>query len=185
MGSSSGSHKAVGQYSQNGDDAAIKRKRRNPLGANGGRLLCKSCGSYRHLIAKSPDSSENMDKLKANEKRNNPLVLFTKYEPDDNVQQGLNDSNFTVLDSVITVCRENWLNNYLQFLSRCDRRKVQQKGSRTAFKFDGRRMVKSKGEYWLPVVIAGKEVTVRTEVVKSDIPLLVIKRGYEKGRGKN
>ena len=34
-------------------------------------------------------------------------------------------------------------------------------------------MLKSEGEYWLPVVIAGKEVTIRTEVVKSDIPLLL------------
>ena len=35
--------------------------------------------------------------------------------------------------------------------------------------------MKSKGEYWLPVVIAGKQVTVRTDVVQSD---------YENRRGK-
>ena len=34
-------------------------------------------------------------------------------------------------------------------------------------------MLKSKGEYWLPVVIAGKKVTVLTGVVMSDIPLLL------------
>ena len=185
--SRSGGHKAVGQYGHI-DDVANKRKRRNPLGANGRLLLCKSCGSYRHLIAKCPDSWENMDKLKANKIRNeydyieDPMVFFTKHETDDNMQQGVNDSNFAVLDSAcsITVCGENWLNDYLQSLSRCDRRKVQQKGSRTAFKFGGGRMLKSEGEYWLPVVIAGKEVTVRTEVVKSDIPLLLSREAMKK-----
>ena len=124
-----------------------------------------------------------MDKLQANKIRNeyiydyiqDPLVLFTKHETDDNVQHGLTDSNFAVLDSAcsVTVCGENWLNTYLQSFSRCDRRKVQQKCSRTALKFGEGRMLKSEGEYWLPVVIAGKEVTVRTEDVKSDIPLLL------------
>ena len=185
--SRSGDHKAVGQYGHI-DDVANKRKRRNPLGANGRLLICKSCGSYRHLIAKCPDSWENMDKLKANKIRNeydyteDPLVLFTKHETDDNMQQGLNDSNFAVLDSAcsVTVCGENWLNNYMQSLSKCDRRKVQQKSSRTAFKFGGGRMLKSEGEYWLPVVIAGKEVTVRTEVVKFDIPLLLSREAMKK-----
>ena len=104
-----------------------------------------------------------MDKLKANKIRNeydfieDPLVLYTKHETDDNVQQGLNDSKFALLDTAcsVTVCGEDWLNNYMQSLSRCDRRKVQQKGSRTAFKFGGGRMLKSEQEYWLPVVIAG------------------------------
>ena len=70
--------------------------------------------------------------------------------------------------------------SYMQSLSKCDRRKVQQKGSRTAFKFGGGRMLKSEGEYWLPVVIAGKEVTVRTEVVQSDIPLLLSREAMKK-----
>ena len=173
--SRSGGHKAVEHYGHNVDDVAIKRKRRNPLGANGRLFLCKSCGSYRHLIADCPDSWENMNNLKGNEIRNNQLVLFTKHETDDNVQQGFTNSNFAVLDSACstTVCGENWLNNYLQTLNRSDRRKVQQKGSRTTIKFGGGRMLKSEWEYWLQVVIAGKEVKVRTEVVKSDIPLLL------------
>ena len=41
----------------------FKRKRINTLGSNGRPLLCRSCGSYRHLVANS-DSLENMNKLK-------------------------------------------------------------------------------------------------------------------------
>ena len=41
------------------------------------------------------------------------------------------------------------------------------------FKFGGGERLKSKGEYRLPAVIAGREVTIRTDVVHSDIPLLL------------
>ena len=37
-------------------------KKRNPVGMNGKLLKCKSCGSYRHLVAECPDSWENMEK---------------------------------------------------------------------------------------------------------------------------
>ena len=36
-------------------------KKRNPVGMNGKLLKCKSCGSYRHLVAECPDSWENME----------------------------------------------------------------------------------------------------------------------------
>ena len=38
------------------------RKKRNPVGANGRALRCKSFGSFHHLVAECPDSWENMNK---------------------------------------------------------------------------------------------------------------------------
>lgn len=32
----------------------------NPTGPDGKILLCAVCGSYRHMLAACPDSSENM-----------------------------------------------------------------------------------------------------------------------------
>ena len=43
------------------------------------------------------------------------------------------------------------------------------------FKFGGGTRLKSKVEYSLPAVIAGKEVTIKTDTVDSDIPLLLLK----------
>ena len=40
-----------------------KRKKLNPIGIDGIFLFCKSCGSYRHLLAECPDSQENMTKV--------------------------------------------------------------------------------------------------------------------------
>ena len=42
------------------------RKRINPVGIDGNRLLCKSCGSYRHLLNDCPHSWENINRNKQN-----------------------------------------------------------------------------------------------------------------------
>ena len=48
------------------------------------------------------------------------------------------------------------------------------------FKFGGGTRLQSKGEYSLPVVIAGKEATIITNVVESDIPLLLSRTAMKK-----
>ena len=40
-------------------------------------------------------------------------------------------------------------------------------------------MFKPKGEYNLPAVIAGKEVTIKTDVVESDIPMLLSRQAMK------
>ena len=55
-------------YVQHGSIRVKKKKvKLNPLGSDGQILLCNSCGSYRHLVAKYPGSWENMVEGKANE----------------------------------------------------------------------------------------------------------------------
>ena len=49
-------------------------KKRNPVGMNGKLLKCKSCGSYRHLVAECPDSWENMEKK--NVSKNDLNLMF-------------------------------------------------------------------------------------------------------------
>ena len=48
------------------------------------------------------------------------------------------------------------------------------------FKFGGGTCLKSKGGYSLPAVIAGKEVMIKTDVVESDIPLLLSRTAMKK-----
>ena len=79
-----------------------------------------------------------------------------------------------------TVCGTNWINNYIQSLDKNDRQKVVQTKGRRVFKFGGGTCLQSKGEYSLPVVIAGKEATVKTDVVESDFPLLLSKTAMKK-----
>ena len=53
-------------------------KKRNPVGMNGKLLKCKSCGSYRHLVAECPDSWENMEKKNVSKKDLNLILPCVK-----------------------------------------------------------------------------------------------------------
>jgi len=148
-------------------------KKKNPVGADGHLLTCKSCGSFRHLIGECPDSWENLAKVNMVEDEN--VVLFTGYHKEEVATLGSDARNCAVLDSACssTVCGENWVNSYIGSLDQCDKDKVQRFEGERTFKFGGGTRLKSKAEYQLPGVMAGKQVTIKTDVVESDIPLLL------------
>ena len=161
-----------------------QERQMNPAGPDGKTLTCRCYGSFRHLVAKCPHSWENTTKSK-NDKRqkqarvniaeDEQVVLFTGYHKGDISQLSVDARNCAVLDSACssTVCGQNWLENYLNSLSEADKQKIHQNVGQRTFKFGGGERLKSKGEYRLPAVIAGREVTIRTDVVHSDIPLLL------------
>ena len=109
------------------------------------------------------------------------VVLFTGYHKGYTAQLSIDARNCAVLDSACssTVCREIWLENYLNSLDHEDRRKIKRSFGRKTFKFGGGERLKSKGEYNLPAVIAGKVVTIKTDVVESDIPLLLSRQAMK------
>ena len=71
------------------------------------------------------------------------------------------------------MCGESWIKNYIDHLDETDRSKTEYMQGEKTFKFGGGTCLKSKGEYCLPAFMAGLEVTIRTDVVDSDIPLLL------------
>ena len=50
---------------------------------------------------------------------------------------------------------------------------MEQTVGQNMFKLDGGEIMRSKGEHRLPAVVAGKDVMIRTDLVGSDIPLLL------------
>ena len=59
-----GKRKSSGQHG----GTTQMRKKKNPVGTDGRRLLCDSCGSYSHFVAECPDSWENMERTNNREK---------------------------------------------------------------------------------------------------------------------
>ena len=80
-----------------------------------------------------------------------------------------------MLDSACssTVCGQTWFNNYLESLTRDQREKITWKDSKKVFKFGGGTCLTSKGEYSIPAVLAERNVIIQTDIVESDIPLLL------------
>ena len=63
-------------------------KKRNPVGMNGKLLKCKSCGSYRHLVAECPDSWENMEKNTSETKH---YYVLNQKNSEKRISEGLNE----------------------------------------------------------------------------------------------
>ena len=152
----------------------------NPTGANGKILTCLSCGSFRHMIANCPDSWENLGKVnlvenKGNAFDNDNIVLFTGSDKSRVTQLGCEARNCVVLDSACssTVCGQSWLSCYLQSIAEKDKEKVKCCPSVKVFQFGGGEKLNSKASYHIPAVIAGQEITIITDVVESNIPLLL------------
>ncbi len=102
-------------------------------------------------------------------------VLFTGHDTNEIRRLGADARNCAVLDSACssTVCGSSWMKTYMESLDQTDRQKVCQSEGQRVFKFGGGTCLKSKGEFIIPAVVAGKAVTIKTDVVESDIPLLL------------
>ena len=138
----------------------------NPVGTDGRTLMCKCCGSFSP--SKCPDTWENQAKVNVTEDEH--AVLFTGYNKDEIVRLGGDARNCAVLDSACSsTVRKIWLDGYLKSLDKEDSDKVVQTDGVKIFKFEGGTRLKSEGEYSIPVVIAGKKVTIKADVVNSAI----------------
>jgi len=143
----------------------------NPRDANGDLILCSSCGSFRHLLDKCPDSYENLSRPSAH----NVLISHVgalAYEA----------SNKAVIDSACTssVAGEEWMDTMMDSLNDEERISVIKTPSLKHFKFGGGEVLQSLYSVDFPCVIGSKEVRLQADVVKSDIPLLLSSKTLEK-----
>ena len=90
--------------------------------------------------------------------------------------------NLAVLDSgcTKTVCVEEWLKCYVGTLSEEEKHNIKSFKSNTEFKFGDGKNVTSEKCVSISCKIAGERVNVVTDVVKSEIPLLLIKESMKK-----
>ena len=158
----------------------------NPNGPDGQPMTCRACGSYRHLIRVCPDSWENLNTSRVNftERSEDHVVLFTGFDKQAVSQLGIEAQNCAVLDSACssTVCGQNWIENYLKCLPEYDKAKVIQNEGTRMFRFGGGTVLKSLAEYRVPAMLAGQEITLVTDVVESDIPLLLSRTAMKSAR---
>ena len=159
----------------------------NPLDVQGKIMRCHACESTRHLIRECPHSYENSKSVNHNEyEQDEEACLFTGQHPDEMFVFYTESRNSAVLDSACssTVCGKSWLNDYINSLDGYNCEKVKRIDSQKVFRFGGGQRLKSEGQYTLPAIMAGVRINIRTDVVDSDIPLLLSKDAMKKANMK-
>jgi len=151
----------------------------NPKSRNGDYLRCYDCGSIKHLLDSCPHAQVQKANLTENDAEfaEDPqfAVLFTGASKCLMSELSTEASLCAVLDSACssTVCGLSWLKKYLSALGEKDLKHVQQEASSNVFKFGGGEKLASLGKYRIPAKLADNNVLIVTDVVDSDIPLLM------------
>ena len=156
----------------------------NPIGPDGNVMRCVVCDSVRHLLAECPHSYENSNAFLTDEVAldQEEACLFTGKDPGEMLVLSTEAQNCAVLDSACssTVCGKQWLSGYIDSLDEDALKNVKKSPSQKVFRFGGGTLLSSEGSYSLPATLAGKKVNINTDVVDSNIPLLLSKDAMKK-----
>ena len=159
----------------------------NPIGADGSVTTCNVCGSKMHWARYCPHGYYRRSPAQSGYRNKQEDVQITLIATgsnfDDKVEVLFSETiGHILLDSGCskTVCGEQWLSCYLDALSASEKSKMETEASSTVFKFgDGRRMTSLKC-VTIPCVLADKNIMIRTDVVKCNIPLLLSKSSMKR-----
>ena len=168
------------------------RRGKNPLDQFGHVMSCFECGSVNHLAYRCPDRErsvrDNGDgrgerRSDKTEETYYHITLFqSDFDEPHRLKSLVGDSlNCGVLDcgASETVCGDVWFNSYMDSLDDVSRDKVVFGKSNNAFKFGDGKRIQSTKRVSIPAVIGSSEVMIETDVVDSDIPLLLSKRAMK------
>ena len=166
-----------GRYSKSREETKSKDdKKHNPLGHDGKPSKCAICGSTMHWAKNCQHSEKDEDSVfEAN------IVLMSQSRSGKNTLLG-QTLGATVLDSGCSrsVCGKTWYNCYLETLPDKIRDAIKVTDSKATFQFGNGEDLKSMFKVNIPCTLAGKKIEICTDVVESDIPLLLSKHSMKK-----
>ena len=176
------------------------RKLNPPDKVTGRTTRCAVCGSKFHWASKCPDSFENSGNSyfledsecnasdQVSEEEEVYLSLFIGYSGDKQsaaenklVKLVEESSMSAILDRGCskTVCGEKWLDHYISNLSDYDQQHIKKMETNASFTFGDGSSEKSITRLSLPCYIGGRRCNIETDVVKSNIPMLMSKKSMK------
>ena len=159
-------------------------RRSNPVDQSGNHLRCMVCQSTMHFVRDCPHAYENNEQMTF--LTTQEFALYTGQSNTEMSVLMLEAANSAVLDSACssTVSGKDWLNCYLDSLTEDEKCEVVHKPSTTVFKFGGGERLQSLGKVVVPCYLAGKKCSIETDVILSDIPMLLSKQAMKKANMK-
>jgi transposase InsO family protein len=178
-------------YSDNKMYGANYSERNNPKKPDGSISLCAICCSKMHWAKNCPHAYERKSSsvLYGDEYgyENDEEVQVTLLTAESDMDSKMNSLLGETIGSVLldsgcskTVCGEQWLQCFMDTLTDKEKSSVVEQPSTSVYRFgDGRRMNAEKCMV-LPCVLVGKNIRIKTDVVKSNIPLLLSRSSMKK-----
>ena len=162
------------------------RRGKNPFDKNGHITQCNYCCSINHYAPECPDKRKDSSATNSNAYYN--VTLYEQDEEDPDNMRSLIHETFgcAVLDcgAPRTVCGENWMNNFMGTLKEEDYELVKYSKSNSVFKFGNGKCIKAINSVQIPISIGTKNVTLTTEVITEDIPLLFSRNSMKKAKAR-
>ena len=187
------------------ENKVYKKKRgKNPLDIYGNVTRCRNCESINHWEEYCPD--------KRNTNRNNYVGEAESEEDTDNqcgsddelayeletlsvnVSLKCDDPtnsipihetfNIAVLDcgAVKNVCGNKWLEQYIDTLSPSDKKRVEYSPTKNVYKFGCGSKCSASTNVTIPAVIGNTPVTIQSDVVEGELPLLLSRSCMKKAK---
>ena len=149
---------------------------KTPVDSRGNITRCGICDSINHWTANCPDEKA----VKATYAVN---LYQSSLPTDQSLKQLAGESlSAAVLDSGAsrTVCGQFWMNCYLETLNESELKDVETCESNIAFKLGDGQKIESMKKMKIPARIGSKDVKIETDVVNTNIPLLLSKESMTK-----
>ena len=164
--------------------SASKLRGKNPL-INGVVSRCSICDSINHWAANCPDATY-YGQGQSDEEIDHHVTLFqSNLILEEQLKVFVSESfNAAILDSGATgnVTGEVWLKCYMDSLSDRDREAISYSDSCSSFKFGSEDIYKSLYKVKVPAQIGTKRVFIETDVITTDIPMLLSKKAMKKAQ---
>ena len=156
----------------------------NPVDKHGKVTRCAICQSIYHWKRDCPDKKEDVnltDTQSSDEAEECHITLFTKSSEICEIFT-VEARGAAILDTACskTVCGKPWLDNFMASLTDHDRRSILSVNSNKMFKFGDGKVVQSTRLITIPARIGNVDCYIQTEVVPTDIPLLLSKTSLQR-----
>jgi len=157
------------------------RRPPNPIGKNpiinGYTSTCTYCKSINHWVKDCPDRKTDGITYLVNE-----IVL---HQNNDELKSLVSETwNAALLDcgATSTVCGKKWFEEYQKSLPEDEKNKIIMSDSQKPYRFGDGKKFQSEKLAIIPAVIGNKCISINTDIIDANIPLLLSKAAMKKGQ---
>ena len=161
------------------------RRGRNPFNDRGVVTRCSICDSVNHWMSNCPDKVYYEETIReANIDESHNVTLFqSNLIMEEHMKTFVAESfSSAILDSgaTATVAGKTWVDCYIDGLPPNKRSEVVYSCSKNSFKFGSEKVFPSLHKVKIPATIGSQEISIETDVVNTDIPMLLSRNSMKK-----